>query len=173
MLETCTVATCAVSCPTMKLIIRDWHANQYASLSLFLSYTSLTHTRTHTHTHTHTHTLSLSRTRARTHTHTHTHMHTHALTHSGKNQTVVLVPGDPLRNYRGYLNYMCNLYVICTSVRMNSVKCRLLPSGGVQWAVTIVYEGVYIPNIVAYHVLFRGWSTLQSVVNPPYWCMYD
>jgi len=104
-----------------------------------------------------------------------THASTHALTHDGKNQTVVLVPGDPLRNYRGYLNYTCHLYIICTSVRLNSEKCRLLPSGGDQWAVTIVlvYEGVHIPNIAAHRVLFRGWSTLQSVANPSYWGMYD
>ena len=53
------------------------------------------------------------------------------------------------------------------------MKCRLLPSGGVQWTVTIVHAGVYIPNIDAYLVLFRRKSTLQSVVNPSYWCGND
>jgi len=111
--------------------------------------------------------LSLTHALARAHTHT----HTHTLTHSGKNQTVAFVSGDPLRNYRGYLDYMCHVHIICTSVRLHSVKCRLLPSGGAQWAVTIAHKGVYIPNIDAYLVLFIGKSTLQSVVNPSYWCM--
>jgi hypothetical protein len=37
--------------------------------------------------------------------------------------TVALVPGDPLRRYSGHLNYFCPLYIICASVRLNSVQC--------------------------------------------------
>jgi hypothetical protein len=65
---------------------------------------------------------------------------------------VVLVPSDPLHNYGGHLNYLCHLYVICTSVRLNSVKRRLLPSNGVQLAATIQYVGVYIQSIDTYIV---------------------
>lgn len=42
---------------------------------------------------------------------------------------VVLVPGSSLHSDHGNLNYLC-LY---TSMRLNSVLCHLLPSGGIQW----------------------------------------
>jgi len=43
--------------------------------------------------------------------------------------TVVLVPENSLHSYHGNLNYLCQY----TSMRLNSVLCHLLPSGGILW----------------------------------------
>ena len=45
--------------------------------------------------------------------------------------SLVLVPGDPLRTNRGHLNYLCPLYTICASMRLNYLQCSILPSGDI------------------------------------------
>jgi hypothetical protein len=44
-----------------------------------------------------------------------------------------IVPGDPLRSYCGHLQYLCPLYIIRASVRLNSVyshRCHLVSFRG-------------------------------------------
>jgi len=45
--------------------------------------------------------------------------------------TVLLVPGDPLISYHEHFSSLRLLYIICASARLNSVSCRVMPSGGV------------------------------------------
>jgi len=45
--------------------------------------------------------------------------------------TVQLVSGDPFPNYRGHLKTLCLVQIICALLRLDSVYCLLLPSGGV------------------------------------------
>ena len=93
-------------------------------------------------------------------------------THSRRNQTVVLVPGDPIRCYLGHLNYLCHLYNVSASMRPNCVQCRPLPSGGGQQAITVENGREYIRNKDTHLVFLCGFSTQQPVIKSSYRCMY-
>jgi hypothetical protein len=51
--------------------------------------------------------------------------------------TLVLVPGDCLRSYRGNPNQLLQLYIICEFPTLNYVYWHLLPYGGRPWNSTV------------------------------------
>jgi hypothetical protein len=68
---------------------------------------------------------------------------------------VVLVFGDPLCSYRGH-NHFCHFYIICASVRLNSVQCSFLPSEGIPWNSSVQ------PSDITHHlVAVRGTPTWE------------